>query len=69
MALVLTDHRICFAIHYYDNEEEADREGAITRAEPTAYYNGGFYHGMSCGREPGRDYVDDNGVPLFAVTF
>lgn len=61
------DSRICFGIDYYDDEAEAEAEGAkVTAAGET--YNGGWYHGMACGRDHYKDYTDDEGRKLYAVT-
>ena len=67
IAPVKTDSRICFGIAYYTSEADADAMGLyVARAGQT--YNGGFFHGMQCGRDKGFDYVDDTLGPLFAVT-
>lgn len=66
MAKVKEDSRTCFGIDYYDDEAEADEVGAKVTASGQTY-NGGYFHGMKCGREKSRDIVVD-GVQLYAVT-
>lgn len=63
---VETDVRISFSIAWFATEAEADRYGAYVRATG-ATYNGGWYHGRPCGREPSRD-VERDGKKLYAVT-
>ena len=66
---VVESGRICFGLMYYPTKESADRAGSIVR-ESNAEYNGGWFHGMACGREPSRDYIDaENGQPYYAVTY
>ncbi len=61
------ESRICIGIAYFLREEDAEVYGkAITRSGAT--YNGGFFHGMQCGREPSRDYTDKALGRLYAVT-
>ena len=65
--LVTTDQRICFGIAYFDSEENA----AIANKEVTDRgdtYNGGMFHGMSCGRDKSWDREED-GRKLYAVTY
>lgn len=57
--------RICFAISWFDNEELANQAGEASAKVNT--YNGGWFHGMACGRDHGFDKVVD-GKKLFAVT-
>jgi uncharacterized protein with NRDE domain len=64
---VKIDSRICFAIEYFTSEEDAQAYAAIVQQRGDTY-NGGWYHGMACGREKTWDYVDDTLGPLFAVT-
>lgn len=45
--------------------EEADQ---WTKAQGNEY-NGGMFHGMSCGRDKTWDHVDKEGRKLYAVTF
>lgn len=61
------DSRSCFGIKWYATEAEADEVGAQVTASG-ATYNGGFFHGRSCGRDPSFDYVDSVFGPLYAVT-
>lgn len=65
---VKTDVRICFGIRWFATEAEAMVEAKAVQAEG-ATYNGGYFHGMACGRETRFDYVDKVHGPLFAVTF
>jgi len=64
---VKIDSRICFAINYFTSEADADLFSADVLARGITY-NGGWYDGMPCGREPGWDYTDPVFGPLFAVT-
>lgn len=48
--------RICFGLEYFDTEERAIERGKeIAAAGHT--YNGGMFHGRTCGREPQFDYT------------
>lgn len=61
------DERICFGIHYFDTELKANAYAEyIVRRGDT--YNGGWYHGMACGRDEGWDYTTKAGTKLYAVT-
>jgi hypothetical protein len=64
---VKTDSRICFSISYFASEADAAVYAAYVR-EQGYDYNGGWFHGMPCGRESSRDYVDPVLGPLYAVT-
>lgn len=64
---VEVDSRICFGINYYDSEETAMKADTIIR-ERGDTYNGGYMHGMACGRDRNWDKKDKNGKTLFAVT-
>lgn len=64
---VRRDSRICFGIAYFVDEKEADAYAAWVEARGLTY-NGGFFHGMACGREKGRDYTDKDGARFYAVT-
>lgn len=64
---VKIDSRICFGIAYYTSEADATAAALVVRARGEAY-NGGFFHGMPCGRDKAWDYVDATLGPLFAVT-
>ena len=61
------DGRICLSILFFENEKDA---AAIAKAvtKEGAAYNGGWFDGMPCGRETGRDYTDKDGVKWYAVT-
>jgi hypothetical protein len=61
------DSRICFGIAYFTTEADADAYAAHVR-EKGLTYNGGYFHGMPCGREKSRDYVDKGLGQLYAVT-
>ena len=50
------DSRICFGIQYYDSEEKAHIYSLISRMQGNTY-NGGWFHGMACGRDTSFDYV------------
>lgn len=50
------DSRICFGIEFYDSEEKANLGNIISRLMGNTY-NGGWFHGMSCGRDTDFDYV------------
>jgi len=64
---VKTDSRICFGIQYFSTEADAEAFARIvlTRGDT---YNGGFFHGMPCGRDKGFDYTDEKLGQLYAVT-
>ena len=65
---VKRDSRICFGIHYFATEAEAEAAAAIVR-ERGDTYNGGFFDGMPCGRDSGFDHVDrETGEKVYAVT-
>lgn len=50
------DSRICFGIQYYDCEAKARFATLVTRLQGNTY-NGGWFHGMPCGRDTSFDYV------------
>ena len=62
------DVRICFGIAYFTTLKDADRYAAHQR-KIGATYNGGYFHGMPCGRDASWDYVDPTLGQLYAVTF
>jgi hypothetical protein len=69
---VKLDSRICFGIAYFTSEADATAYAAHVRAKNVTY-NGGFFHGMACGRDKTWDHVDQSGgylhgKRLFAVT-
>lgn len=64
---VKSEGRICFGIVWYATEEEADLAAEIVR-EHGRTYNGGWFHGMPCGRDRGFDYDDPELGRLYAVT-
>jgi hypothetical protein len=49
------DSRICFGIEFYDSEEKAGYATLITKLQGNTY-NGGWFHGMACGRDTSFDY-------------
>ena len=61
------DSRICFGIDYYATEADANAADKLVRKRGDTY-NGGFYHGLACGRDTSFDHVDPTLGPLFAVT-
>jgi hypothetical protein len=61
------DSRNCFGICFYKTATEADDAAVIVRKLGLTY-NGGFFHGMPCGRATTWDYTDETLGPLFAVT-
>lgn len=62
------DSRIAMSVMWFTKESEANEAGKII-TEQGNYYNGGWYHGMLCGRETRFDYVNEQNVQLYAVTF
>lgn len=65
---VKVDSRTCFGISYYATEEDAERVGAYI-AKRGDTYNGGWYHGMPCGRDASWDYTNkETNQKLYAVT-
>ena len=61
------DSRICFGIVYFATEKDADAYAAWVTAKGITY-NGGFFHGMPCGRDTTWDHVDPKLGQLYAVT-
>jgi hypothetical protein len=60
--------RICFSIAWFDSEKDAALYDKHVRKLGLTY-NGGWFHGMSCGRDKTWDHVDKTtGRKLFAVT-
>lgn len=67
-APVRREGRSAFGLSYFTSEADADAYAQHVR-EQGLTYNGGFFHGMPCGREPGRDSIDQTtGAKLYAVT-
>ena len=54
--IVRLDSRTCFGISFFLSEEEAQAYAAEVR-ERGETYNGGWFHGMACGRDETFDYV------------
>ena len=67
MPMVDSESRICFALEWYDSEEEAEKRGKQVE-EKGDTYNGGWNHGRLCGRDRGFDRILDDGKKLYAVT-
>lgn len=63
---VRTDSRICFALAWFTSKKDADTFAADVKRRGVTY-NGGFFHGMPCGRAKEFDYEKD-GVKYYAVT-
>ena len=51
-----TDGRTCFALAYFLKEADAQAFGDYYKKHG-ATYNGGYFHGMPCGRDAGFDFV------------
>lgn len=64
---VKVDGRICFGIAWFTSEEDAKKYATFV-GERGDTYNGGWFHGMSCGRDSGFDHVDPKLGQLYAVT-
>jgi len=62
------DGRICFSVLYFDSLSDAELIAEKVRKNGNSY-NGGWFDGMPCGREPARDYTDDKGIKWYAVTY
>lgn len=60
------DGRNCFRVEWYASEEDAAAAAKIAR-DGDETYNGGFFHGMPCGRAKEFDRVFD-GRKQYAVT-
>ena len=61
------DGRICFSVLYFDSLSDAELIAEKVK-EKRSSYNGGWFDGMPCGREPARDYQDADGIKWYAVT-
>ena len=59
--------RICFSLAFFASEEDADIACRAVR-EMGCTYNGGWFHGMPCGREFRFDRTVD-GVKVYAVSY
>jgi hypothetical protein len=62
------DGRICFGVQYFTDPQDAEAFAAAVEEEG-ACYNGGWFHGMPCGRDKSFDHTDAEGVKWLAVTF
>lgn len=61
------DSRICFSILWFATEAEADAAHEKVR-ERRDRYNGGYMHGMLCGRDESFDKREAGEVTAYAVT-
>ena len=61
------DGRICFGIAFFTSEEDAQKYDAYVKQRGDSY-NGGWFHGMPCGRDTTWDHKDEKLGQLFAVT-
>ena len=59
--------RICFGLAWYGTETEAE-EAAKAVQEAGHTYNGGYFHGMPCGREKQFDYDHPQAGRRYAVS-
>lgn len=64
---VLSAQRICFGISWFKTEEDAQKYHEEVQKDGRTY-NGGFFHGMPCGRDTGFDFVHKEHGQLYAVT-
>ena len=64
---VKIESRICFGIAYFSTEADALAYAEYVRKRGDTY-NGGFFHGMPCGRDTSFDHVDQSLGQLYAVT-
>ena len=61
------DGRISLSVLYFAKQTEAEKI-AKSVAKQGCKYNGGWFDGTPCGREPARDFQDNNGTNWYAVT-
>ena len=61
------EQRICFGISWFKSLDAAMAYHRYV-VEQGYTYNGGWYHGMPCGRDSNFDYFDKELGQLFAVT-
>jgi hypothetical protein len=60
--------RFAFSIAFFATEDDANTYAAFIRERGDTYY-GGYFDGMPCGRDAGRDRRDaDGNVTAYAVT-
>lgn len=64
---VRREERICFGLAWFADEADANAYAAEVKAAGNTY-NGGFFHGMPCGRESHFDYNDPERGRLYAVS-
>lgn len=66
--IVKGESRISYGIEYFDTLEAALEFDKFVKIRGDRY-NGGYYHGTTCGRDYSHDHVDkETGKKLFAVT-
>jgi hypothetical protein len=65
---VFVDERICFGILWFATEADAAIAHDAVREEGRCY-NGGYFHGMPCGRSKTWDQPDEAGAMTYAVTY
>lgn len=67
---VKSDMRICFGIAWFATEEDAELHSEHMKKTGRTV-NGGFFHGMQCGRGQGKgfDYDDPEHGRLYGSTF
>lgn len=65
---VKSDGRSCFGIDWYAKEAQAEVASLVIKLRGDTY-NGGWFHGMPCGRDSTFDHKDkETGVQYYAVT-
>jgi len=62
-----SEARTCFAISWYTDEADAKKVADYVNLKGFTY-NGGWYHGMECGREARFDFIGADGKLYYAVT-
>lgn len=60
------ESRISFGIAYFTSEGDAERYAEYVQSQGYTY-NGGYFHGMPCGRDTTWDHEMD-GIKYYAVT-
>jgi hypothetical protein len=60
------DGRISLSVLYFESLADAELIAKEVK-EQGCSYNGGWFDGMPCGREPARDYLNE-GIKWYAVT-
>ena len=64
-----SDTRLCFGIDWFASEEDAMAAHELV-SKDGATYNGGYFHGMACGRDQhhDREHPETGKVIAWAVT-